>query len=44
MVWFLIFIAIIIFVTWKASKEVHGRCECPDCDNCPFPRCEESDR
>lgn len=36
---FCFFIASIF--TFIMLLETHGECEYPDCENCPFPRCEK---
>lgn len=32
-------IVVIIYIAWSLTQEHHTWCECPDCDNCPFPKC-----
>ena len=34
-----LFIGVAVYLVWKLSTEHHSQCECPDCDNCPYPKC-----
>lgn len=41
----LIYLVIILgYVVWAINHEHHDRCENPDCENCPFPRCERGEK
>lgn len=39
-----LFLFMLVYVAWTITTEHHTECENPDCDNCPFPPCDRSDK
>ena len=39
-----ILMATLLYVAITLLREPHSKCEHPECDSCPFPKCKGCDR